>query len=108
MVTRKLSSSKEPGARNRVNFMAAAYQAGQVRFCAVVTRCASQQDEGIGVPRPECGRKNRCSKPVAITEYGAWNNRGRINAVLREKSNGINSAKRDPITRLAVGNSQVG
>ena len=50
-------SAGRAGARYRVNFMAAAYQAGQVRFCAVVTSEGSQQDDDIGVPRD--GTKTR-------------------------------------------------
>ena len=84
---------REPGARNWVNFMSAAYQVAQYRFCAVVTSLRSQQDGPIGVLRPDSGRENRYSKPVTITESRAWNNCDRIDAVLQEKSDGFNSAK---------------
>ena len=53
----RITHQAEPVASYGVSFMAAAYQAGQVRFCAVVTSEGSQQDDGIGFPR--AGTKTR-------------------------------------------------
>lgn len=77
--------------RNRVNFMRAAYQAGQLGIPGVVTTLPSQQDEVIGVPRGENWLGNHCSKAVSITEIVAWNIGCRINAVFQENGSGVSS-----------------
>ena len=68
---------------------------------------ATRQRHRFSTGRDENASRRWCSKPVSLTESGAWNSICRIRAVFRVERPDKNSAKRRPNRRLVSGDSQL-